>query len=379
VRAVHRAAVALVLVVLGVGTPAAATVARGASGRVIDVPDDIATDCSVDTTASLAAVIAEAPKNSTIRLAPDGCYRVDGTLLVYEKTGLTLDGRGATLQAVAQGARTRRHLMVRGGRNLVIRNLAVKGVNPNAGPSRDSFVGRFAFQHGIALHGVDGTRIENVQVGGVYGDLVYIGVNGKGPRARWSRDVTITDSVLDGSGRQGVAIVAGKRIAMDGNYIGGAGQSLIDLEANSGDGGAVDVRITNNTTGAARHFWLANKGAGLKIRDIVVRKNTAVEPTAGLVFVYGPTTGYRGPYRFEGNTFAITGQVWDEGSKGAFFLSRARDVEIRNNTLTLPAGRGLPAVENRDSLDVVLSGNTFVNAGEELLVTQRVTPPTTLP
>jgi hypothetical protein len=374
------AILAVTILAVSIGTvPSSATVGRGDRGKVIDVPDKVASDCSVDVTEALATVIREAPPDAEVRLAPDGCYRIDGTLLVYRKQRLTIDGRGATLQAVAQGERTRRHLMVRAGKDLVIRNLAVKGAHPNAVPGRDSFVGRFAFQHGIALHGVDGILIENVQVGGVYGDLVYIGIDGKGPAARWSRDVTIKNSVLDGSGRQGVAIVAGKRIVMDSNYIGGAGQSLIDLEANTAQGGAVDVRITNNTTGPARHFWLANKGAGLKIRDIVVRKNTMVEPTAGLVFVYGPTTGYRGPYRFEGNTFAITGRVWDEGSKGAFFLSRARDVEIRNNTLTLPPGRNMPAVENRDSLDVVLSGNTFLNAGQELLVTQRAAPPTTLP
>jgi hypothetical protein len=103
----------------------------------------------------------------------------------------------------------------------------------------------------------------------------------------------------------------------------------------------------------------------------VVKKNVMTEPTAGLVFVYGPTGGYRGPFTFVGNTFVITGAVQDEGSKGAFFLSRARDVTIRDNRVTLPEGRELPGVELRDAEDVSVDENTFVNGGQEILRTER--------
>jgi hypothetical protein len=46
-------------------------------------------------------------------------------------------------------------------------------------------------------------------------------------------------------------------------------------------------------------------------------------------------------------------------------------VTIRDNVVTFPVGGNLPAVENRDSLNVVVTGNTFTNAGELLITTER--------
>ena len=374
---------AIALAFVTVAPVGASTAAAGdAGGKVRQVPETVPSDCSVDVTQKLATFIAHAPRGSTVVLAEDGCYRLDGSLIIYQRKDLTIDGNGATLKAMTPGDRNRRHVWIRGGKNLTIRDLTVQGANPNADDVEESYVGQKAFQHGFAIQGVDKATLDRVTVNAVYGDAVYIGSDGSD--ATWSRDITITNSSFEGAGRQGFAVVAGKRIVFDRNRLANAGQSLIDLEANSAEGGAVDVRITRNTTGAAKHFWLANKGAGLEIRDIVVKDNKATEATAGLVFVYGPLTGYRGPYAFIGNEFMITDRVADEGSQGAFFLSRAKDVTIRDNRVVLPSGKNMPVVENRDSLDLTIEGNRFVNAGQELIVTQRkgaspATTPATTP
>jgi hypothetical protein len=198
---------------------------------------------------------------------------------------------------------------------------------------------------------------------------VYIGAGG--PQPRWSSDIRITDSRFEGSGRQGISVTAGEHIVIARNEIGGVGRSLFDLEANTAGGGARDVLITRNVTGAATNFWLANKGVGTQISDIVFTKNKMVEGTGGLVFVYGPTGGYRGPFVFEGNSLIVTDRVHDEGSVGAFFLARASDVTILDNDVTFPVGLAVPAVELQDSTNVRVEGNTFTNAGPTQITTVR--------
>lgn len=364
-RAVGRWAAALgVAFAVGVaGGPAAAA----DSGPVRKVPDTIASDCSVDVTGALNELIAKAPRGTTVELARNGCYRVDGSLAIKDRRDFTLDGNGATLEPDEKGSRDRRHIWVWNGRNIEIRNLEIHGQNPNAGARREAYNPDLAFQHGIAFQGVRGARVDRVSITQVLGDFVYVGPSLQ--TGKWSRDVRVTRSTFDGSGRQGISVVAGKRITIDRNRIGGTPLSLFDLEANTPAGGAVDVRIVRNVTGPVRHFWLANKGVGTKIRDVVVKGNRTDDVTGGLVFVYGPAPGYRGPFRFVDNTFTVGGTIQDEGSRGAFFLSRAKDVLIRGNRVTLPSGRGLPAVENRNSLDVVVEDNVFTNAGQEMVIT----------
>ena len=365
------AVAAVASVVLG-ATPGAGSAAVG----VTAVPPTVAADCSVDVTSALNQIVAKARKGATIELAPGGCYRLDGTLHVRDKRGLTIEGNGASLEARTVGDRDRRHVWVWGGKDLVIRDLTVRGANPTPGPEK-GYNGARPFQHGFALQGVNGARLEGVTVTAVYGDFVYIGPDLR--TGRWSTNVAVKDSTLVDGGRQGIAIVAGKHVVIDRNEIGGAGQSLFDLEPNKATQGAVDVRITRNRTGGARHFWLANKAVGTEIRDIVVKGNRMLTPTPGLVFVSGPTSGFRGPMVFADNDLQTTGTVSDDGSRGAFYLGRVRDVVIRDNRVLLPAGKEMPVVQNHSSLDIVVTGNEFVNGGQELLVTGPVPSATPTP
>jgi len=364
--------VAVVAATTLVASSLAATAAHGAETparkRVRQVPASIVADCSVDVTGPLQQWIQSVPNSSTLRFGRKACYRIDATVTVAGRRHLTLDGRGATLQAVTPGDQGRRHLLFVDGTDLVVQNLTIRGAHPTAGAYRGSFQGDKAFQHAFSFLGVTHARLDHVQAYGVFGDFVYIGSDGKGV---WSRDITVTDSTFQGSGRQGISITAGKHIVIDRNTVGGVGLSLIDLESNTPDGGALDVRITRNRTGAAKDFWLANKGVGTQIGDIVVEHNWMTEATGALIFVYGPNVGYRGPFRFVDNQFIANNAAQDEGSKGAFFLSRASGVLIRGNTVLFPVGKGIPAVENRDSENVVIENNTFTGAAGDLVITHR--------
>jgi hypothetical protein len=107
------------------------------------------------------------------------------------------------------------------------------------------------------------------------------------------------------------------------------------------------------------NFWLANKGVGINIGDVTASRNVMKAPSGGLVFVFGPKRGKRGPFAFHDNEFQLTGTVTDEGATGAFVFVNAQDVQISGNRVRVPAAHGISGVELRASNDVDLSGNQF--------------------
>jgi len=332
-------------------------------------PATIPSDCSVDVTDALRRWIESVPNKAVARFPADACYRIDGTLPIRNRKHFTLDGNSATLQAVTEGLQSRRHLVIVGGRDITVKDLTVRGSNPTAGAVPAAYVPSKAFQHGFSVNSAKDVRLERVEAYAVRGDFVYIGSDG--PTGPWSDGVTVVDSKFQGSGRQGISITAGRNVVIERNEIAGVPLSLIDLEANTLEGGAVNVRIIDNVTGAARHFWLANKGSGYNINNIEVTGNRMTAPTGNLVFVYGPRGGYRGPFTITGNTMITNASVHDEGSVGAFFFSQSANVTVANNTVGFPADRHVVAVQAQDSEYVKIEGNIFQNADRELLTNTR--------
>ncbi len=88
----------------------------------------LAADCSADVTGELAGIISSAEPGSTVRLQRDGSYRADGTIGLEDVTGITIDGNGANVDGSQEaGARSRRHIRIRGGGDLVIQDLTIIG------------------------------------------------------------------------------------------------------------------------------------------------------------------------------------------------------------------------------------------------------------
>jgi hypothetical protein len=59
-------------------------------------------------------------------------YRLDGTLRISGKTGLTVRGNEAILAAQTQGDLNRRHVVIAKSSNIVIDDLHVRGANQRA-------------------------------------------------------------------------------------------------------------------------------------------------------------------------------------------------------------------------------------------------------
>jgi hypothetical protein len=330
-------------------------------------PARLPRDCSSDVTAGLQAWINVAPDNSVLPFPAHACYRIDGTLLVENRNGLTFEGHGVVLKAKSRGNRNRAHFVLMGGSRLVVRDVVVRGASHDAGATRSAYHADLEAQCAFQVSGSVNVLLDHVQAYDVYGDFVYIGPRkGNTP----SRYVRVVNSRFERSGRQGISIIHAENVTIRGNRIGQVARSMFDIEPNYAREKARSIRIIGNVTGRAVNFWLANKGAAASIGDILISGNRMTEPTGGLIFVFAPGGAYRGPFVIEKNQFIANDKVSDESSRGAFFFTHAENVTIRDNHVTFPSSGDMPAVQLRDSHHVQVTGNTFANAGREMLASE---------
>jgi len=335
----------------------AALLAAPASGSV-GVPAAIASDCSVDVTQALAAWIASVANHSTLVFREGGCYRVDGTLRIDDRTGLVFEGRGATLKAVEEADPRRRHILASGGGDLVFRNLTVVGNHPHGGTSVEAYSAAREFQHAFALAGVQGARLERIRASDVWGDFVYIGPDLRGGRTVWSRNVAVENSTFERNGRQGIAIVAGEDILISNNRLDQVRRATFNMEPTTEEWGARRVRIVNNVTGRGRLLWFSSVGAGSNVSDIVIAGNTMQESTGTpVVHMVAPHGARRGPVLIENNTFSVGGSP-----APGFRFGRVSGITIRNNRATFAAKRLMTAVGLEDAHQVTIQGNRFCGA-----------------
>lgn len=350
----------LAAVVLAGATPlfVSAPIAGAQDAPTAPAPPDIASDCSVDVTDALTGWIASVPDGSTLELAPAGCYRIDSTVSVSNRSNLVIDGNGATMRATTEGDQERRHLRLFGGRDLVVRDLTVRGALPNTRIGPDDYRTDREFQHGIDLRGVQGVTLDRVRVFDVFGDFVYIGPGADGTP---SRDVNITSSRFVGSGRQGISVTAGERIAITGNELRGVALSIFDLEPNRDREPAREIRIEGNVTARAGSFWLSMPATG-DVGDVSVLDNVMKTTTPGLVWVVGRVGGVAGPVSIQRNRLRVSDVLYATNPVGAFHLDRCTGVTITDNRATFPRTTPVKAVETLDCDGVTVEGNRFVGA-----------------
>ncbi|MGZ4285416.1 MAG: hypothetical protein ACXVFK_00080 [Solirubrobacteraceae bacterium] len=297
-----------------------------ASGAVA-VPSTIDATGRTEVTAPLQRFIAAVPDGTTVVLRHGGTYRIDGTLAWRDRTGITIDGNGATLIAGSHGGPNRAEIRLLDGARWTIRNLRIRGSYPGGRP----FDPRFQWQHGIDLRGVNGVVIDHVAITNVFGDAVYVGLSTT--RQRWSQDVLISDSTGVRTGRMSVSITAGRHVTVDGGFWSEPALSTFDLEPNGPSGGADDVLITHTTIGTRE------QGSALMV------------PSALLVAGYSPVSNvtFR-DNRLSGSPLVV--RVFQQGS------IRTRNLVVQDNLSTVPlAGLGPAAIVLHKTDGVTVTGN----------------------
>jgi hypothetical protein len=251
-------------------------------GLVIEVPDSIDSTGASDASAQLEAFIESVADGTTIALAAGGTYRLDDGLLLAERSGLTIEGNGATLSATASTGEPRTSpFQLQGGSNLTIRNMTLLGSNPDAGTVDSHHLDR-QNQGGVAAYGVEALLVDGVTIRGTWGDCLYAGADGE----RWSDGITFRDSTCEANGRMGVAIIAASNVLVERVHFDEIAMFPFDIEPDSDTHGATGVTFRDNTVGTYGHsnlfkpyFFAAEGAAGAVIRDVTVTRNTVTGGT----------------------------------------------------------------------------------------------------
>ena len=368
-RFASRAGVAAAVAIATLGTLVAPPAM--AQSPVSSPPPRLANDCSVDVTAKLNRWIDSVPDGSTLSFAAGGCYRIEGTVLVKNRRGLTFEGNGATFRAFTDGTgfvdnlQIRNHFYLWGGADLVMRNLKIQGENGDSGYRRE-----YAGQRGVRIAGVQRALLENLTVTDVRGDFVEVDPDYY-QTWRWSSDITIRNSTFHHSGRQGFSITGGRRIWFQNNRIGGTGLSIFDIEPDSGTGqdakgfptygGAADVHIVNNDVGRAGTLFFGNvvRNPDVVTKDIEISGNRLRGTPLNIWSVGHRDRHYK--------RFTITDNVSDTpyaGPRGGVELVFVDDAVISGNKVPFYFGSRAPevAVRTWGSTGVSVTGNKFPGA-----------------
>jgi hypothetical protein len=219
------------------GSPASAA-------TTYQIPAAIVNDCSIDVTQSILSWIGSVPDGSTLSFDAGACYRIEGTLQLQGRSGLTLDGNGAVFRSFNAPADQRAIWRLVGSTGMVLRDMTIQGSYANGGTLNTSL----QHAHAVDLRGTD-AAIANVTMSDVAGDCVYFGL-GYDNTTRSSGSVQ--GSTCLRTGRNAVSVTAGDNILVQHLTTDRIGFTVFDVEPNSAPGnwGSNNVTFDSNTIGS---------------------------------------------------------------------------------------------------------------------------------
>lgn len=233
------------------GTGSSSTTVTVSSTNAISVPSTIASDCSVDVTSALLSWVSTVPNNSTLAFGSGKCYRIDGTVELRGRSGLTFEGNGSTfksLNAMTTGSATddqRAMFRVIGSTGMAFKDMTIVGAYTHGG-TLDSTL---QHAHGIDIRGTS-AEVANTNISNVAGDCVYFGL-GYDNVTRSSG--SYHDSTCTSIGRNGLAVTAANNFTAQHNIVSNVGFDAFDVEPNVGSytsttgWGSSNITIDSNT------------------------------------------------------------------------------------------------------------------------------------
>ncbi len=351
-------------------TPAAVSRDASTAPAIYEVPTSIAGDCSVAVEDEIMAWLATVPDGSTAQFGAGRCYGQDGTITLADGEGLVIDGQGSEFRALTPGGSHRANWRFMGGRNLIVRNMAVRGSNPQG-----SYDHAVEWQHGYSVEGVQGMTLANVQVRETWGDGVNIWRGAPSPAcgddASSARNVLITGALIERIGRQGVAVVDGEQVTLEDSTVGPVAWANVDIETDEGCEIARQITVARNSFGENGWGVIVNGGFGAdpQVGDVIVTDNVQTAPTVDTgiltpdpcrapVRMLSPDAVYRDGYTFARNRFLTP--------NNALVFRRVRNIDVSSNSVSI--GPPIPGCDSRagvrltDSHTVGITGNSFNGA-----------------
>ena len=317
---------------------------------VYQVPSGIAGDCSVDVTQSITNWIASVPNNSVLSFGSGACYRIEGTLQLSNRSGLDLEGNGATFRALTAPTGSRAVWRIIDSTNVDLHDMTLNGDYAYGGTHNSSLEGA----HGIALLG-SSADIGDVTLSNVGGDCVYFGQGQTSAQTRSSG--TVHDSTCKGTGRNGISVVAGDNVLVQHLTLDKIGYNVFDVEPNTGGNfGSNNATFDSNTVGsyAMNVFSVVETGP---ISNASFTNNTVIGH--GLKIAVGDPTGAG----FRPQNITISGNSADTPQAPTpINIDNVDGLTITGNSVPMTSGT-LIAVTG--SCSVSISGNSFPGGSAE--------------
>lgn len=341
----HRA-LAMVLAMSALSFAGAARAGAAPAGATVRVPATIDATGASDVSAPLATFLGSVPDGATVVFPARGRYRVEQSLVLRQRHGLTILGNGSTVFATTRVPRDRSQWVLINSSRIVFRNLVVVGAHKNAGTTKDAYVENLETQHGFRFEAVQDVELDHVTVTNVFGDFVYVGRN---LNRKPSERVWIHDSTFARNGRQGIAVSDASGVVIERNRFAETRRSVVDLEPNTRSWKVKGVFILGNVVGPGRLLFVASHGGG-PVDDVVISRNQLRGHTLTIDVLSPP--GQRRA------NWVITDNVSDAPLHNrAVRLIGVDGVIVRGNRQ--PVTGGQPALIVSDTCGAQLEGNDF--------------------
>lgn len=340
-----------------------------AAQNSFSAPASIAADCSKDVTNQLQNWVNSVPDNSTLVFPANACYRIDNRVTIANRHDLTFEGNNTTFKAFTDGSelcsatnpdcsamRTRCQWVITGGSNITMRDMIVRGANPNAGLSDAAYDANREAQNAYTVGaGANGVLLDHVQAYDVYGDFVYL--------AGRPNNVTVRNSTFARDGRQGWTVASATNVLFDHNSVTDTRRSTIDMEPNIGSDPISNVTFSNNDFGPGRFAVLSNNGGAPNQID-------------GVSFLFNhlhnrPLNIWAGSDARIGKNYKVIGNTVDgdpsnsevsQSGYGALQFYRINGVEARDNVFGVQPARDIHCVGITSTQNVAVTGNKCTNA-----------------
>ncbi|HZA88864.1 MAG TPA: hypothetical protein VE401_01410 [Solirubrobacterales bacterium] len=324
-----------------------APTAAPSPGTVHTVPSSVPSGCSKDATSEILAWIATVPDNSTARFGANGCYRIEGTLELRNRT-LTIDGNGSTFKSLSAPT-SHRTLWRAWDSHLLLRDMALVGSYANGG----TFTESLQWAHGIDLRGTRAI-VEDVAMSDLAGDCVYFGLGASRSSG------TVRDSSCRRTGRNGVSVVAGDDVLVQRVTTNQVGYVAFDVEPNGGPGnGSSRVSFESNTIGTYSMKAYTVIG-NARVTDQQFTNNRVIGQGLEVGVVNASDRLRR---------LRISGNVSDTQAKhNALNLEGVDGLTISGNAVPIESGGTMAQVAH--SCQVGVSGNSYPGGSREVSVVQ---------
>ena len=287
---------------------------------------------SGDRTNDLLALIGSVPNGSTICFDAT-TFVVNGQVKISGRSNLEFVGP-ATLKTTTADRGNKSLFQVNNSTGIVFRDLVLTGGRLDPG----TYYPTHEYETAIDYHASSGT-VSGMTMRAWGGDAVYMGAFGDG--AALSHDITVRDSIIDGTGRMGVALTAAKGALITGNSFDNVALTVIDLEPNSTTHETSNVVVSYNTVrrwglDPTLRPWFFEADTG-RANNLTIKGNTFIG-SALTVDIGRWMDVQRSNVTITGNTSNIAGKSPFGSGNALLYLWHIDGLVVRDNTQAIATG-----------------------------------------